>query len=118
MTAKLSNCEKENCRKHYFKLLAKRSLAKRSLQEITEPLRPLTHCWKVSYSTKFLVTADSLRPVIDRFVKKELQVEASNRNAADFVDVWCSIYAESEKIYSEALESADGRIFRCQPFHQ
>ena len=111
MTSKLSNNEKEDCWKNYFKLLAEQPQAKRSLQEIIEILHPLTHRWEVSYSTKLLATADPWRPVIDRFVKKELHVKAPNRNATDFVEVWCSIYAEIEKIYNEVLVSNDDGDF-------
>ena len=111
MTAKLSNHEKENCWKQYFKLLAEQPQAKRSLQEIIETLRPLTHRWEVSYSTKLLATADPQRPVIDRFMREELHIKAPKRNASNFVEVWCSIYVEIEKIYGEVLANDDGGNF-------
>ena len=111
MTSKLSRAKKIRAWKRYFQLLQEQRELKRELKDIIDELLLVTRRREVSYGSKLIATEDPNRPVIDFFVRKELDITPPDRNSDDFVDDWCSIYVEIEKIYGEVLAGNDGRDF-------
>lgn len=100
----------ENWQKIYYKYLEKASRGKRlQFNDLLVALHEETENIEASYCSKLIATIDPSKPIIDKYVLKNIGAKLPYYASKDRIKKICDLYEEMYEKYSEYLETDPGK---------
>jgi len=95
-------------REAFYETMRRANEEKFAFAKVLAEIRDQTGCFEPSFASKLVATLDTAKPVIDRFVLKNLNLRIPSRAVQDRLIKTCYVYEKLAEISTAYLSTTDG----------